>query len=211
MREGKSVVRSILELPSSIVAAITNLESDWVRYGLPAVVLTVIFSFAMRFDAGNIDSSLAPSADTKKVVVSAEAKPSSRFSDADEAHPPISTGMLGHEAVATQQFGAPRPAQPYAQPPRSMTLSSPSNECRRALCGAVQYALARVEKKHRKMRAMQFAIEGCRAQSGGGQTGDLAVNSTLAEYERGIWDESQCPSIPGRAPLAKGAIAQVMR
>jgi hypothetical protein len=210
MSEGKSVVRSILELSSTILAAITNLESDWVRYGLPAIVLTVIFFFAMRFEAGNIDASLVSSADTKKVVVSAEAKPSAGFSGADEAHPQISTGMLEHEAVAAPQFGASRPAQPYAQPLGSMTRSNPATECRRALCGAVQYALARVEKRHQKLRAMQFAVEGCRVQ-GDRQTADRAVNSALAEYERGMWDESQCPSIPGRAPLAKGAIAQVMR
>src|SRR5580704_14465417 len=56
MRQNNRIVQFILGLPSLTRSAIPNAQSDWIRYGLPAVLLTAIFFVAMRYEGAQPDS-----------------------------------------------------------------------------------------------------------------------------------------------------------
>ena len=212
MRQNNRIVQFILGLPSSIGSAISNPQSDWIRYGLPAVLLTAIFLVAMRYEADQLDA--VPVRPPAVELTHPAAKPRS-FSipgSVTAVRPEMPPGNLETERSPTQHFNQPltppRPPVAYRQPAPAV-LSGPQDEGRRAVCGSVQWALARVRPRNRKVKAMKRAIETYQGP-GGSPAADAAVSRALADYGSGKWDESQCPATGG-APLAKGAIAQIMR
>jgi len=206
MKQNKGIVRNVWGVPLTIVAAIPTAQSDWVRYGLPAVVLTAIFFFAIRFEA---DNAATPPV---QPPIAATKRPPSRatsFSSLERTGPGMPSGNLDQGRSLTERSIAPRVPQPYNQP-AAAALSEPQAEGRRALCGAVQFALTRVKRKHWKTKAMENAIASYRGKGGSGAA-EGAVNSALMDYGRGKWDEAQCPPTVGVPPLAKGTIGAVMR
>ena len=208
MRQSKRVLQFILSLPFTIFAAILNAESDWIRYGLPAVLLTAIFFFAMRFEAAKIESPPVRPPGARKIAPSG----ATSFS----ASPIVSGGRpkMPHDnlepgTTVTQRSTAPVVAEPHGQPATD-ALSEQQTEGRRALCSAVGYVLNKGKKKHRKTNALEIAIEAYGGK-GGPQAADRAISGALEDYGRGKWDEKQCPPAAGRAPLTQGAIGEVMR
>ena len=208
MKQSKSIGQFVSGLSATLATAFPNAQSDWIRYGLPAVVLTVIFFFAIRFESNNTEP---PSQ-----------KPSIVAREAGSAGPPSRmTGFSGAQSVPENRAdisngnpvqGAPMIGHPIVPlpPPRVAASSQLQVDGRRALCGAVQYVLARVRRKHWKTNAMAMAIQTYRGASGDSPAAAAAINSALIEYGQGKWDETQCPP-GGGAALAKGAIGTVMR
>src|SRR5580704_9111757 len=45
------IMQFIVGLPGRVFGPVLGAQSDWIRYGIPAVVLTVVFFTAMRFQA----------------------------------------------------------------------------------------------------------------------------------------------------------------
>ncbi len=208
MRQSRSIGQFVSRLPANLITAIPAAESDWVRYGLPAVVLTVIFFFAIRYETNDVESPVQ-----RPMVVAP--KPTAPRSKAFAALP--SSG----ENRADISNGNPVQGRPVIVPPTSSRATVPfhppaialplsQSEGIRALCSATQYALARVKRSHWRAKAMEIAIQSYRGQ-GGPQAAEAAINSALADYGRGRWDETQCPSGGVTPALAKGAIAAVMR
>lgn len=205
MRQSKSIGELVSQLQSSLTTAIPDAQSDWIRYGLPAVVLTVIFFFAIRYESNNVESPLP-------MVVAQKAAPSrlkafASLPTSGENRADISNRNPVQGAPLTAPAMTSRPSLPLRPP--AVALAQPQAEARRALCSAVQYALARVKRGHWRAKAMEIAIRGYRGQ-GGPQAAEGVINSALVDYGRGKWDEAQCPP-GGVPPLAKGAIASVMR
>lgn len=208
MRQNNRIVQFISGLPSSIMSAIPNAHSDWIRYGLPAVLLTAIFLVVMRYEADQLDSVPARPAAVQLTHPPAQPRSFPVPESVSAARPEMPPRKLEAERSPMQQFNPPRPPVPYGQPVPAV-LAGPQDEGRRAVCGSVQWALARVRPRNRKVKAMKRAIEAYRGQ-GGPQAADAAISRALADYGSGKWDEGQCPPTGG-PPLAKGAIAQVMR
>jgi len=193
--------------PAEIVAAIANLDSDWVRYGLPAVLLTVIFFSAMRFEAGKVEPPSAPPVSARNPLPPRTGS----FSVsplATEDHPRAASGNFAPGMAAMQQPIGIRPGVPFVHPPAA-AFSNPQVEGRRAVCGTAQLIIARGKRRRLILRARQIAIATYRGQ-GGPQAAEQAVNRTIDEYKHGIWSESQCPAAPGMPPLPKGAIAELI-
>jgi hypothetical protein len=209
MKQSKRVLRFILSLPFTTIAAILNAESDWIRYGLPAVLLTAIFFFAMRFVGANIEAPpVRPPTGARQVA------PPGAISFSDSAlvrgdRPKMPYDNLEPGVRVPQRSTAPAAAERHGQPATD-ALSEQQTEGRRALCSAVGYVLRKVKKKHRKTKALAMAIEVYRGQ-GGPQAADRAVSGALEDYGRGRWDEDQCPPAVGGTPLPKGAIGEAVR
>ncbi len=202
-----------MKFPSNIAGAITNLDSDWVRYGLPAVFLTIIFFFAIRFE----DQAEPPPA-PPRVAAERPSRPPP-FSAAQpkvailEDHPQMPPGnpaqSMAPRNMAMTHPVAPQTAHPFGQLPAS-AIADPKTEGRRAVCIAIQRSLVSVRRRHRKGRALELA-KGIYRGTGGPEAADEEVNTALSEYARGLWSEAQCPPTPGVPALPKGAIADVMR
>jgi hypothetical protein len=153
----------LIRLPVTITSAILNAESDWIRYGVPAVLLTVIFFFAMRFETPTV----APPRDV---------------APARRATPSAATSLL---STTPNNVAANRPMLPAAN------LSEEQVAAQRALCSAVGLAV-RKNIEHRTARILRLAIETYRGQ-GGSQVAARAVNNALSDYRLGKWSEEQCP------------------
>ena len=209
MRHSKRVLQFILSFPFTTISAILNAESDWIRYGLSAVLLTAIFFFAMRFEGANIESPpVRPATGARKVAPPG----ATLFSDSPKVigdRPKMPYDNLESGMTVTQRSPAPAAAEPHGQAATD-ALSEQQTEGRRALCSAVGYVLGKVKKKHRKTKALAMAIKIYRGQ-GGPQAADRAVSGALEDYGRGRWDEDQCPPAVGGTPLPKGAIGEVVR
>ena len=201
-------MRRIVQFILGLGAAALNVESDWVRYGLPAILLTAIFFFAMRLEAPKVALPLLrPPMGARKLAPPA----ATSFSV-----PPFTSGdrpKMPSNGTAQGMAMTPPSSSFRAAQPRGLTavgaLSREQVEGRRALCSAVQYALTRVKRKHWKTKAMEIATESYRGQ-GGPQAAGGAISSALTDYAGGKWDEGQCAAVGG-SPLSKGSIAEVMR
>jgi hypothetical protein len=182
-----ALYNSMLKLPSRIGAAVPYLESDWVRYGVPAVLLTAIFFVSMRY----------------KVEAPPSPPPTVAARNPVQRDHPLQMPMPQRAVVPT-----------FPQPHRQMAMGAPppdvQTEGRRALCIAVQQTLSGASKTYSKMNIMRFAVRSYRGE--GGTRGAIrAVNVALGQYRSGVWSEAQCPPALGTAPLPKGAIAEAMR
>ena len=192
--------------PSRILASISDPHTDWIRYGVPAVLLTLIFFFAIRFQANRVDSvpTLRPLRTSK--IISPERPIFAGPSAGDESRTLPQT--TAESRVPKPAIAAlPRAGQP--QMPVAAGLTEQQIIGRKAVCDAAQFALSKVRKRHWRARALEFAMQAYQGR-GGAQAANQAINTALQEYGRGIWDESQCLPSTGNK-LAKGVIAQVLR
>jgi hypothetical protein len=204
----RRILQFILGFPSAVAGGFLNAESDWIRYGLPAILLTAIFFFAIRSETPTATSPrLRPPVGARKTALPAAKTFSvSPFATGDHGKVP-SSGIEQGRSMTPPSFVF-HPAPPPVQPAMA-GLSKVQIAGRRAVCSAVQYSLARVKKKHWKSKAMEMAIQSYRGQ-GGPQAADGAVSNALTDYAHGTWDESQCTALGG-SPLSRGATAEVMR
>lgn len=207
MRQSKGVLQFILSLPFTIIVTILNAESDWIRYGLPAVLLTAIFFFAIRFEAANIETPpVRPPTGARKVAPpGATSFSASPIISGDRPKMPYGNLEPGMTHRSTAAVAAGR----YGQT-ATTALSEQQTEGRRALCSAVGYVFKKGRKKHRKSKALEMAVEAYRGQ-GGPQAADQAIRGALEDYGRGRWGEEQCPNATGSTPLPEGTIGEVMR
>jgi len=210
-------METILRIPRAIIESILNAESDWIRYGLPAVLLTVIFSAMM----------LSKQASELAVPEPMPASPHSKA--AENVHRNF------QQAEAPSSSPAERPAilpPPAAPPPEvtqrhlpSVDTSVPAEnrqrqlaaeavkwgwkeEGRRALCDATRASIpdfkAGTLHKH-------FTVHLARANfKGEREMADKAVDQALLDYQRHLWDETQCPEVPGQPRMSKGTIDAVI-
>lgn len=126
----------LIRLPGTITSAILNAESDWIRYGAPAVLLTAIFFFAMRFEAATV-------------------APPQQLAPARKATPAAATSLLS----TAPNVAGNRPTLPEAN------LSEEQVAAERALCSAVALAVKK-NIEHRAARILRLAIETYRGQGG---------------------------------------------
>lgn len=208
-------METILRIPRAIIGSILNAESDWIRYGLPALLLTIIFSAMMV----SKQSSTLP-------AQPASPQSSSPSQAAERPHRVIQH-LHGPRNPLPGQPGVSPPAMPMAEsrPPatdtsinaeaRQKQLAAEAakwgwkEEGRRALCDATRASIpdfkAGTLHKH-------YTIHLARANFRGDRTmADKAVDQALIDYQRNVWDESQCPDAPGQPRMPKGAIDAVIK
>jgi hypothetical protein len=195
MSQSKGTLRSIIDLPVATVGSVLNAESDWIRYGLPALILTVIFFFAMRHDSAPVGgaASLQPPLNHQN---HSAVPPDSLAPNLTMTVPGAGASVPGQQAVA--------PNLPSAQGIIPQQL-----EARRALCTAARLASS-MPAIRRKPTVLRYAISGYKG-SGGFQVAVRTVNEAAADYAAGKWSEDECPASPDGARLAKGAIGQALR
>jgi hypothetical protein len=198
----------MLKLPPRIVAATPYLDSDWVRYGVPAVLLAAIFFVSMRYQTDKVESPPSPPAVAARNPLRSSLPASS---SAPEGRALTATQPYLQPAMPIPQRAVPPTApRPYHQMATGAAPADVQTEGRRALCLAVQHALSGAGGTYSKMNVMRLAVGNYRGQ-GGPRAAIRAVNLALEQYKSGAWSEAQCPPTLGAAPLAKGAIAEVMR
>jgi hypothetical protein len=195
MSESKGHFRSIIDLPVATVGAILNSESEWIRYGLPAVLLTVIFFFAMRRES---PPQLAPIGGTLSLQ--------SRSSPAN--HPAMPQHGFARDLTLTVPGAPSGVAQRPAAPNVATAQRASVQEARRALCFATRVA-STTPAIRRKSTVLRYAVSGYRG--GGFQTAARAVNEAVSEYTAGKWNEDECPASPDGVRIAKGAIGEALR
>jgi hypothetical protein len=195
MSQSKGTLRSIIDLPVATVGSVLNAESDWIRYGLPALILTVIFFFAMRHDSAPVGG--AASFQSPINHRSGSAIPPNSFA------PNLTMTVPG--------AGASAPGQQAAAPnlPNAQGITPQQLEARRALCTAARPA-SNMPAIRRKSTVLRYAVSGYKG-SGGFQTAVRIVNEQLADYSAGKWSEDDCPASPDGVRIAKGAIGQALR
>jgi hypothetical protein len=215
MNKAKGLIVSAVRLILAPFQRMLDADSDWVRYGLPAILLTGIFFVAMRFSDANVESP-HPSSVTTASVKSLLSAPLSLRRERDRI--PMSEGHSPGSGTVAQAIPEPlvhaplsrfAPATPPAGDPHwADGLSEQDREARRAVCEAARRVNESVKRgKHRKNRAFQIAISGYR---GGGDV-DIAnrvVTKAIDDYGRNIWSEEKCN--PGQV-LSKGSIGATFR
>ena len=207
-----NIIQFIIGLPSRLLGSILNSDSDWIRYGIPAVVLTAIFFIVMRFEAPTTESPSAQmNADVRKTirtkpnVFSAPPMPAGNPPEKSDNNPPAVLATESGNEAATKPSGA---SGTFGQ--LQTGGSSPEEIAgRQALCNAV-----RITSKRPSMRRGQMVI-GMAIQSyqgpGGAEAAKPAVMKAFSNYKSGAWSDEQCPSPLGTTPLPRGTIAEVMR
>ncbi len=215
MRQINSILQFIVGLPGRLFGAIFNSESDWIRYGIPAVVLTAIFFVAMRFEGPATESpSAQPNADLRKTirpkpnVFSAAPMPAGNLPEKPDNNPPAMPAPEPANEVAAQPAGASAASGSFGQ--LQTGGSSPEEIAgRQALCNAVRIISKRASM-HRGQIVIGMAIQSYQGP-GGAEAAKPAVMKALSEYKSGAWSDEQCPSPLGTTPLPRGTIAGVMR
>ena len=188
------MIKSILKLPLDLAERLLNTESDWIRYGLPALILTVALSIAMASKSDQGDSSRTPfrprSVGLAKSAVSADG---SNDASANEQR----ADSPNNSALAKPQMGRPAPELSKAD----------GSAGRIAVCEAVKASLPDYKAgKLRKLEAIRRARQGYRGQNAP-QMASQSVNQALLDYNAGVWSEADCPN-PGL--LSKGLIGAVV-
>ena len=199
MSQSKGTLRSIIDLPVATVGAVLNAESEWIRYGLPAFILTVIFFFAMRHDSPQQPAPVGGSAPSQSLLNHHRhlAMPQNSFArNLTMGVPGAGPAVPGKHSVA--------PIPPSAQGSTSQQL-----EARRALCTAARLASS-MPAIRRKSTVLRYAISGYKG-SGGFQAAVRTVNDAASEYKAGKWSENDCPASPDGVRMAKGAIGEALR
>ena len=215
-------METILRIPRAIIDSILNAESDWIRYGLPALILTVFFSAMML-------SKQAAEPEQRETQ-----PPPSRLKVAEPTRPPFQPAFQQAEVpngpLPDRPAFSPPPAPPMAAsnsngPPMANSAVSAEerqkqlaaeavkwkwkDEGRRALCDAVRASLPAFKEgtllKHTTIHQARADFRGDREMA------DKAVDQALIDYERNLWDESQCPGTPGQPRMSKGTINAVMK
>jgi len=169
--------------------------SDWIRYGILAVLLTTVFYVLVRQPLPSNFSSNEVQPPNGKVAA---------------LNPPLRSRPETHIPLARRQ-----PMKPLISAPNSPTeqvASKPSGDSkqtdgRAAVCAAARTALPNFRAgKLSGRQAVRLAHETYRS-AGGPQSPHEAVHDALTEYDAGAWSEADCP--PG-LPLPKGTIGEIM-
>ena len=195
MSQSKGTLRSIIDLPAATFGAVLNAESDWIRYGLPALILTVIFFFAMRHDSAPVGGGASFQSPVKHQ--SRSAIPQNSF-----ARNLMTTGPGAASSAPREQAVVPNP-------PNAQGITPQQLEARRALCTAARLASS-MPAIRRKSTVLRYAISGYKG-AGGLQSAVRIVNEQAADYRAGKWGEDQCPASPDGVRIAKGAIGEALR
>jgi|SRR5579872_3728226 len=205
------IVQFIVGLPGRVFGPLLGAQSDWIRYGIPAVVLTVVFFTAMRFQAATDDTVASQSnVDVRKafrpkpnVLAPAPANPSEQSANNP---PPVLASGPANEAPP-QPSGASRGPGTFGQ---VQAAGSPEQvAARQALCNAVRFLSNRPSASRGKV-VLRLAMQSYHGP-GGSEAGRDAVMQAVTEYKRGAWSDEQCQSPLGTTPLRKGTIGEVMR
>ncbi len=201
MSQSKGTLRSIVGLPASTIGAVLNAESDWIRYGLPAFLLTVIFFLAMRYEA---PPEPAP-AGIEKPARGVKSSVHSPFNPANQpAIPNLTLTVPRAESAGGPAQQAVVPSQPRVQGTTPQQL-----EARRALCNATRLA-ANTPAIRRKATVLRYAVSAFKG-GGGFQTAARAVNEAVIDYTAGKWNEDECPAAPDSVRIARGSIGAAIR
>jgi len=208
----RNLVESIVRLPTRALDPILSAESDWIRYGVPALVLTVIFFVLMRTQAPTTESSAPPPSSAE---VAAKSPLHSKLNPFSAAPAPPASPPDEHS------HNSPPPEQPPAAPANEVASQPPpasgsfgqtqggaaqQTAARLALCNAVRYAATKPPQSRSRL-AMTMAMQTYR---GPGASRD-AVMQALADYRRGGWSDEQCPTPLGVTPLRHGMIGSTIK
>ena len=221
MNTAKDLISSLLKLALAPFYLTLSADSDWIRYGLPAILLTVIFFVAMRSNETSVVSPHLFSAKTGSIKPAPPALLSGQ-----RARLPMTDGDNPASRAMTSTFpalpGATRPPSfglvrspagsateaATADPHWADGLSEQQKDGRRAVCDATRRVYQSVKRgKRRKNKAMQTAL-GNYGNGADFDTANLAVTKALDDYGRGAWSEEKCNPGPG---LPKGAIGLTFR
>jgi len=208
----KGALRFIFGLPTTVIGGVLNAESDWIRYGLPAVLLTTIFFVAMRVES--------PPAQMRALSVNRPTLHAAVIKEGDRSKlsPPMAAGDSTQRTVPLmqqrvdlnqRQRPAPSAANVANNAPHTEGAAADPAEARRSLCIAVGLA-SKITPNRRKARALRFAIAGYRGK-GNFQVAERAVNDAISDYTAGKWSEAQCPPDPDGSRLPKGAIGEAVK
>ncbi len=211
-------MEAILRIPRAIIDSILNAESDWIRYGLPALVLTVVFSALMLSKQG------AGPEPQKPIEAPVHSKVAENFHRSFQ-QPAASNGSLPERPAfspppaapiaESNQVRLPAADAPAAAAGRQKELAAEAvkwgwrEEGRRALCDAVRASIPdfKAGKLHK-----HYTIHLARANfKGEREMADRAVDEALRDYERNLWNEAQCPEVPGQPRMSKGTIDAVIQ
>ena|ERR1700693_1517173 len=208
------IVQFIVGLPGRVFGPVLGAQSDWIRYGIPAVVLTVVFFTAMRFQTAtneppasqsNVDirKAFRPKPNVFSAPPTGGANPSGQ---SDSNPPPVIANEPANEAPP-QPSGASSGPGTFGQ---VQAAGSPEQvAARQALCNAARF-LSNRPAPGRGRVVLRLAMQSYHGP-GGSEGGRDAVMQAITEYNHGTWSDEQCPSPVGTTPLRKGTIGEVMR
>jgi hypothetical protein len=210
----KEFLYSAFRLALAPFDLVLNADSDWVRYGLPAILLTGIFFAAMRVQDSELPQHHAITALAKPAVSAPFVAPRSRARDRKvEAQNPVSGAMtqsIPHPNVVARVPSSGAGAR--RAPVTNFTdagLTDEQREGRRAVCEAVARVYASVKRgKHRKNRALQIAVSNYHGPGSDPDAAERAVTKAIDDYQRGAWSDEQCNFGPD---LPKGTIGETLR
>jgi hypothetical protein len=189
------VIKTILRWPFDVTSRLLDTDSDWIRYGLPALILTIVLSIAMANKSEDSGSSSIPSS-PKSAVSTKPAFP---------AFVPRSESPAGPVSGVPKDSGWSKPGtDPFAAV--TQKREEAGNAGRNALCSAVATVLP--DYKAGKLRRMQLVLIAREAYHGpnGPQAAAQSINKAMADYTTGAWSEADCPNSPA---LPKGTIGDV--
>lgn len=206
----------ILRIPRAVINSILNAESDWIRYGLPAVVLTIIFSALMLSK---------PASEPRESLQGPSHSTGAEGAQVGRQRTGTENGSASEQPALAPSLSVPESANAFSKRPPSTDVSAAAgsrqkelaaeavkwgwrDEGRRALCQAVRDSLPdfKAGKLH-KHRVVHLARSTFR---GDHEMADQAVDQALVDYARGTWSEAQCPEEPGHGPMSKGTIDAVV-
>jgi len=192
------VIKTILKFPLDLLTRFLNAESDWVRYGIPALVLTVVLSIAMASRSNNAGSLQTPS-NPRAASLRKPAGPAL-----------VQPGAPSREQVSEAPVDS-APTQPQTEQLAAGADQTPkvvgSAAGRIALCQGVQAALPHFNQGIlHKLEPVLLARKAYRG-GGGPKMAAQAVDQAITDYNSGAWSEADCPST---AVLPKGLIGDVV-
>lgn len=191
-----------------------NADSDWIRYGLPAILLTGIFFVAMRVHDSGLPQPLAMPAAVRPAVSAPFVAPRPRARNLQVEG--------GNPMSAARPQSIPQPRNVARTPPLGASvggaargqftgagLTDEQREGRRAVCEAVERVYPSVKRgKHRKNKALQIALSNYHGPGSDSEAASRAVTKAIDDYQRGAWSDEQCNFGPD---LPKGAIEETLR
>jgi len=211
----RNIFELVVSLPVRALDPILSAESDWIRYGVPAVVLTVIFFILMRTQAPSTGSSVPPPSEAVQQrqplhfgpkPFSATPQPAGNIPEVAANNPaPISEPPV---APTNEVVSQPAPASgSFGQMQGGGTPQQIA--ARLALCNAVRFAATRPAQARNRL-AMTMAMQTYRGP-GGAEASRDAIMQAMAEYRRGVWSDEQCPTPMGTTPLRHGMIGGTIK
>ena len=192
------MIKTILKFPLDLLGRFLNAQSDWVRYGIPALILTVVLSITMANRSNDADSLQTPSNPTA-------ARPAK----------PAGPALVQPGAPTREEVSEP-PADSAPPKPRTQQLAAGADQKpnavgsaagRIAVCQGVQAALPHFNQGFlHKLEPVLLARKAYRGE-GGPRMAVQAVDQALTDYNSGAWSEADCPNA---AALPKGIIGDVV-